>query len=205
MVGTDPGQARILSSRKITVPMALGVQPGVTDPKTGETCFTTPTAPQTQFLFGQALASTVQSVVDKFQRRRGLLLNAPQVAFDKGNRPNCVQAQVAYKARPLNGIWAAPPYLHNGSVPSIEALLGPDPAHDRPATFCLGNRPYDPKAVGLDVSSCPRGSFKFDTRIKGNSNRGHEFRDGPKGKDGVIGPKLSPDERVALIEFLKSQ
>ena len=205
VVGTDPGQARILSSRKITVPMALGVQPGVTDPKTGETCFTTPTAPQTQFLFGQALASTVQSVVDKFQRRRGLLLNAPQVAFDKGNRPNCVQAQVAYKARPLNGIWAAPPYLHNGSVPSIEALLGPDPAHDRPATFCLGNRPYDPKAVGLDVSSCPRGSFKFDTRIKGNSNRGHEFRDGPKGKDGVIGPKLSPDERVALIEFLKSQ
>ncbi|MNL89144.1 hypothetical protein D3C87_2192920 [compost metagenome] len=59
--------------------------------------------------------------------------------------------------------------------------------------------------MGLDVSYCPRGSFRFDTRTKGNSNRGHEFRDGTVGKDGVIGPKLSPDQRLALIEFLKSQ
>lgn len=205
VVGTDPGQARVLSTRKITVPLALGVQPGVKDSTTGSICFTTPTAPQTQLMFSQALASAVQSVVDKFQVRKGLLLNAPQVAADKGNRPNCIQALVAYKARPLNGIWAAPPYLHNGSVPSLEALLGSDPARDRPASFCLGNRPYDPKAVGLDVSSCPRGSFRFDTRTKGNSNRGHEFRDGTVGKDGVIGPKLSPDQRLALIEFLKSQ
>jgi mono/diheme cytochrome c family protein len=205
VVGTDPGQARVLISRKITVPLALGVQPGVTDPKTGVTCFTTPTPARTQLVFGQALASAVQSVVDKFQVRKGLLTTAPQAIADKGNRPNCIQALVGYKARPLNGIWATPPYLHNGSVPSIQALLGPDPARDRPATFCLGNRPYDPKAVGLDVSSCPRGSFKVDTRTKGNANRGHEFRDGTIGQDGVIGRKLSPEERLALLEFLKSQ
>ncbi len=63
------------------------MQPGVTDTKTGSTCFTTPTAPQTQLMFSQALASAVQSVVDKFQVRKGLPLNAPQVAADKGNRP----------------------------------------------------------------------------------------------------------------------
>jgi cytochrome c peroxidase len=28
-----------------------------------------------------------------------------------------------YKARPLNGIWATPPYLHNGSVPNLWELL----------------------------------------------------------------------------------
>lgn len=29
----------------------------------------------------------------------------------------------AYKARPLNGIWATAPYLHNGSVPTLYDLL----------------------------------------------------------------------------------
>ena len=30
-----------------------------------------------------------------------------------------------YKTRPLNGIWATAPYLHNGSVPTLDALLRP--------------------------------------------------------------------------------
>ena len=33
--------------------------------------------------------------------------------------------QSSYKARPLNGIWATAPYLHNGSVPSLYDLLQP--------------------------------------------------------------------------------
>ena len=37
---------------------------------------------------------------------------------------------LAYKGRPLTGIWATPPYLHNGSVPTLYDLLLPP--EDRP-------------------------------------------------------------------------
>jgi hypothetical protein len=40
--------------------------------------------------------------------------------------------------------------------------------------------------------------------VRGNSNAGHEFRDGPRGR-GVIGPLLTDDERFAIIEFLKTK
>ena len=36
-----------------------------------------------------------------------------------------VRQEVRYKARPLNGIWSTAPYLHNGSVPNLDALLRP--------------------------------------------------------------------------------
>ena len=45
--------------------------------------------------------------------------------------------------------------------------------------------------------------FAFDTRLPGNANTGHEFRDGPRG-GGVIGPALSERERRDLIEYLKT-
>lgn len=203
VVGTDPGQAEILSSRKIKAPLGLGLQPGVTDPNTGVTCFTTPTPAAAQMSFGQALASAVQFVVDKFHADEGTPIKSVEADADKGNRPNCVQSPPAYKARPLNGIWATPPYLHNGSVPSLHALLGAP--GDRPSSFCLGNRAYDPKTVGLDISTCPRGAFKLDTKVKGSANTGHEFRDAPDGTKGVVGPALSAEERAAVIEFLKTQ
>ena len=49
--------------------------------------------------------------------------------------------------------------------------------------------------------------FEFDTSIRGNWNTGHEFRkEYSKDKEikGVIGPALSPDDRKALIEYLKT-
>jgi hypothetical protein len=51
-----------------------------------------------------------------------------------------------YEARVLNGIWAAAPYLHNGSVPSLAELLKP-PA-ERVSTFKVGPA-YDIENVGL--------------------------------------------------------
>lgn len=39
---------------------------------------------------------------------------------------------VGYLAPPLHGVWATAPYLHNGSVPDIWALLKPD---ERPAVW----------------------------------------------------------------------
>jgi hypothetical protein len=52
----------------------------------------------------------------------------------------------AYKARPLAG-WATPPFLHNGSVPTIYQLLSPQ--DERSTTFYKGTFEYDPKHLGL--------------------------------------------------------
>jgi cytochrome c1 len=105
----------------------------------------------------------------------------------------------SYKAGPREGVWATAPFLHNGSVPSIYELLRP--AANRPVTFFVG-REFDPIKVGIDTSG-ESGKFRFDTRLVGNSNKGHSFEDDPKGK-GVIGRLLSDKERWAIIEYLKS-
>ena len=115
-------------------------------------------------------------------------------------RDPAVRSEPIYKARPLNGIWAVAPYLHNGSIPNLYALLSPQ--EERPDTFWTGSNQFDPVKVGFDTSPL-KGGYLFDTRRAGNSNNGHEFKNGPKG-NGVIGPALTPDDRNAIIEYLKS-
>ncbi len=116
------------------------------------------------------------------------------------------QVIAAYKPRPLAGIWAAPPYLHNGSVPTIYDLLSP--ADQRPTRFRAGSREFDPVRVGLAVQT--QGFWEFDTSKDGNSNRGHEFnkgyvewKEGSPPQQGLIGPFLPPADREAIIEHLK--
>lgn len=105
---------------------------------------------------------------------------------------NASEPLMAYKARPLEGIWATAPYLHNGSVPTLYALLRA-PA-DRPRTFNVGGRVYDPKHVGYDTSpTAPGNSFVFDTSLPGNSNKGHDYGVG----------KLTETQRLELLEYLK--
>jgi hypothetical protein len=111
-----------------------------------------------------------------------------------------VRAPAVYKARPLNGIWAVAPYLHNGSVPSLYELLSPQ--SERSKVFWVGSKQFDPVKVGY-VTSELEGAYRYDVSAPGNSNAGHEFKDGPLGK-GVIGPSLSADDRWAIIEYLKS-
>lgn len=111
-----------------------------------------------------------------------------------------VRDHLVYKARPLNGIWAVAPFIHNGSVPSLYLLLSPH--EERPAKFWTGSKRYDPVHVGFEHTEAP-GAFAYDTSVAGNSNRGHEFADKPRG-NGVIGTKLSVEERWALVEYLKS-
>ena len=65
----------------------------------------------------------------------------------------------------------------------------------------MGNFEFDPKHVGFVSDKFP-GGFLLDTRIKGNGNGGHEFRDGCR-NDGAIGRGLQPEERWALVEYLK--
>jgi len=108
-----------------------------------------------------------------------------------------------YKPRPLEGVWATPPFLHNGSVPTLYDLLSP--VEDRPKGFWLGSRDFDIDKVGYVNKKPETGGFWFDVGKKGNHNTGHEFRNLKPGEPtaGVIGPFLSPDDRMDIIEYLK--
>jgi mono/diheme cytochrome c family protein len=103
---------------------------------------------------------------------------------------------LGYVARPLEGIWATAPYLHNGSVPTLDELL--KPPDERPVCFPLGHREYDPVKLGYvsEFTKVPAAEhariFVYDTRIAGNSNRGHRY-----------GTRLSSSDRRALLEYLK--
>lgn len=97
----------------------------------------------------------------------------------------------AYKARPLNGIWATAPYLHNGSVPTLQHLLLP--VSQRPTRFAVGYLEFDPSLVGYKHEPSDKAPFIFDTQLPGNSNKGHEF-----------GTTLNDSQRRQLLEYLKT-
>jgi len=94
-----------------------------------------------------------------------------------------------YKGRPLNGIWATAPYLHNGSVQNLDDLL--KLAAKRKKTFHLGSGQFDPVLIGFQDS----GDFLFDASVIGNSNIGH---------DSFYSREYSTDERKTLIEYMKT-
>lgn len=118
---------------------------------------------------------------------------------------------LAYKARPLNGIWATAPYLHNGSVPTLYDLLLPskreDDANDgeyRPNQFMVGSREFDPIKVGFKTDGYD--GFLFSTEVgRGNLNGGHEYAAGRTAQpNGTILPALTKNERLDLLEFIKT-
>lgn len=102
-----------------------------------------------------------------------------------------------YKARPLNGIWATSPYLHNGSVRTLYGLM--KPGAERETSFCVGSTEIDPVDVGL-VNSCGTGSYVFDTSKPGNSRLGHEYGTPADTRY----PVLSDYLRRAVVEYMKT-
>jgi hypothetical protein len=98
-----------------------------------------------------------------------------------------------YANMPLDGLWLRAPYLHNGSVPDLRALLQPPEA--RPDVFWIGYDVYDYDRVGF-VTRGPdaeREGWRFDTSLRGNGNGGH-----------LYGTNLTPAQKNALIEYLKT-
>lgn len=177
-IGTDPAQAVGLANRTVT---------------------SLPFLELTTQAYGRALGDVVAKVAQRWYDNQKPPVSAQRQFVMNGSRPNGIQAPLGYRTRPLDGIWATPPYLHNGSVPNLYALLSP--AAERPGAFWLGSREYDPVNVGYSTSPI-EGGFRLDTTIPGNSNRGHEFDD--RQGQGAIGRKLAPGERLAIIEYLKS-
>jgi mono/diheme cytochrome c family protein len=118
--------------------------------------------------------------------------------FDTLDLPQVVDG---YKPRPLQGVWATPPFLHNGSVPNLYEMLSP--VEERSKKFFVGRRDFDPVKVGYATKPVDGSSsgFWLDTSKPGNLNIGHEFRNGYRA--GVIGPGLTPAERMDLVEYLK--
>jgi hypothetical protein len=178
-VGTDPAQAADMKARTVALPASLGIN--VSD-------------------FGNALGQVVGKTVERWYDSQTPPTPDAERSRMNGNRPDGIQAPLGYKVRPLNGIWATPPYLHNGSVPNLYALLSP--LAERPAKFFLGGREYDPVHVGY-VTDRLAGGFEFDTSIRGNWNKGHLFSN-DKNAEGVIGRGLTPGERLELVEYLKT-
>jgi hypothetical protein len=130
-----------------------------------------------------------------------LKLTEEQAANLHGYREYPMQPipELVYKAAPRDGVWATPPFMHNGSVPNLYEML--IPAKDRTKKFYRGQE-FDPVKVGLDTTASS-GGYLMDTTLLGNSNAGHSFEDGPRG-NGVIGPLLKDEQRWALVEYLKS-
>ena len=107
-----------------------------------------------------------------------------------------------YIAPPLDGVWATAPYLHNGSVPNMEALLLSDlrPTYWR---HLFDPRNYDPQTMGWRFEALLAGQESeadperrrviYDTTLRGYGNQGHTYSD-----------KLSDEERSALLEYLKT-
>jgi hypothetical protein len=192
-IGTDPAEAEDMRARTVVVPSNLGLKFGTADQ-----------IPSRQPNgFGFALGQVVENTVNSWYESQDPPTSLADRKRMNGNRDNGIRAPLAYKVRPLNGVWATPPYLHNGSVPNVYALLSP--VSERPAKFYLGNREYDPVNVGYRTDKID-GGFEFDTSLRGNHNTGHEFRgaEGDKSEDGVIGPGLTPEERRALVEYIKT-
>lgn len=104
-----------------------------------------------------------------------------------------------YMAPRLVGVWARFPYLHNGSVPTIFALLSPP--SERPKVFSLqdaGERyRFDTKKLGLNFSPT-RGNprWTYNTSKIEHSNQGHYWPN--------LFSDLSDENRFELIEYLKT-
>lgn len=194
-IGTDPALAKNFATRK--------VDPGFLMPPE------TPAVPRPSIL----TIAVGGAIKRKISEQRPMLDQATILTINGSRQPDAKPPNpLAYKARPLEGIWATAPYLHNGSVPNLYELLLP--SKGRSKSFFVGNRQFDKKNAGFITAKSP-GSWEFriaDDKgpIPGNSNAGHEGH-GPGEKLGFTETfengawrEFKDRERWALVEYMKS-
>jgi hypothetical protein len=130
---------------------------------------------------GEYLAASTRFFLDAL-----MAINDPPFWFNQQQHSN------GYLNSSLEGIWLRGPYLHNGSVPTISDLL--EPPTRRPGTYLRGGNVLDTHQLGFRTGiGAPNQPFEFDTRLRGNSNGGHNY-----------GVDLPAADKQALIEFLKT-
>jgi hypothetical protein len=185
-VGTDPMQFKDLRPYALTAQLAPYL-PGPLRDKS--------LVPQGDLYFGLAV-SILDTALAKLDQTPDQAVKMHGYRELPVPRPSPVPH---YKAAPRDGVWATPPFMHNGSVPNLYEMLVP--AAQRTKKFYLG-RDFDPVKVGVDTSG-NSGTYLIDTTLIGSSNQGHSFENGPLG-NGVIGPLLTEEERWAIVEYLKS-
>ena len=112
-----------------------------------------------------------------------------------------LQPSEVYVAPPLDGIWATAPFFHNGSVPTLEALLD-STKRPRQWTRTFDSNDYDQAAAGWKFTVATPQSAEpdamkrthiYDTTKFGYGNQGHTY-----------GDALSPEDRAAVLEYLKT-
>lgn len=126
-----------------------------------------------------------------------------------------VPEEPGYLPPPLDGVWASAPYFHNGSVPTLEAVLN---SKARPTYWQRSNSDpyaYDHQATGMAYKKLSAYQYTekhaltrfsatisdfslnfraiYNTNLYGRGNGGHDY-----------GDELTYIERFAIIEFLKS-
>jgi len=114
--------------------------------------------------------------------------------FSKGENPAKLVPFNGYIAPPLDGIWITAPYLHNGSVPTIEALLD---SRRRPVYWSrnFSKTEYDYEKLGWKYKEEEKALNRntYNTTLPGYGNYGHRF-----------GDKFTDQERSAVIEYMKT-
>jgi len=113
--------------------------------------------------------------------------------FATTDHPAKLEPYNGYIAPPLDGVWITAPYLHNGSVPTLMALLK---SSLRPKYWKRNfKKPeYDYNNVGWKYKTREKpGKGTYNTTLAGYGNYGHTF-----------GDQLNDEERLAVIEYLKT-
>lgn len=107
-----------------------------------------------------------------------------------------------YTPPPLDGVWATGPFLHNGSVPSIEMVLNSVARPKYWKRVDYDSAHFDEHALGFPHISVPypqanakesERKYIYDTTLWSQSNVGHTF-----------GDHFTPPERRAVLEYLKT-
>ena len=114
--------------------------------------------------------------------------------FAASEPPSFTKPQRGYVPPPLDGVWVTAPYLHNGSVPTLENVLN---SKTRPKYWKrnFNKEEYDYENLGWRYKTLSRPGNKktYNTDIPGYGNYGHTF-----------GDHLTDAERKAVIEYLKT-
>lgn len=114
--------------------------------------------------------------------------------FTSGSNPAMLVPFNGYIAPPLDGIWITAPYLHNGSVPTLEAVLN---SKMRPTYWSRNfDKPeynYNNPGWIYNTHADAKSKNVYNTTLPGYGNYGHYF-----------GDKLNEEQRKAVIEYLKT-